>query len=72
MRGMNVYCRDGRKLRFFYHAECFSGNEDPRTQNGSSYHENESYHKKLAPKVSALEVHIYAIFYHCNEYIYII
>ncbi|MDC3321730.1 hypothetical protein OAV88_03930 [bacterium] len=32
-KGNNVYVRDGRKLRFFYHEECFSGNADPRTQN---------------------------------------
>ena len=55
MRGMSVFVRDGRKLRFFYHAECFSGDEDPRTQFGSSYQENAVYHKKLAPKVSSLE-----------------
>jgi len=55
MRGKNVYVRDGRKLRFFYHAECFSGNEDPRSQVGSSFQVNETYHKKLAPNVSALE-----------------
>ncbi|PHJ23798.1 hypothetical protein CSUI_002353 [Cystoisospora suis] len=31
--------RDGRKLRFFYHPECFSGDADPRTQTGSSAHD---------------------------------
>ena len=62
MRGMSVFVRDGRKLRFFYHSECFSGNEDPRSQQGSSF-SNETYHKKLAPNVSALEVYVIAINY---------
>lgn len=50
-----VYVRDGRKLRFFYHIECFRGTEDPRTQEGSSYSEREEYHRKLAPNISSLE-----------------
>ena len=32
MKGENVMCRDGRKLRFFYHEGCFTGNADPRSQ----------------------------------------
>jgi hypothetical protein len=31
-RGESVMCRDGRKLRFFYHVRCFTGDADPRTQ----------------------------------------
>ena len=31
-----MVCRDGRKLRFHYHEECFSGDADPRTQTNSS------------------------------------
>jgi hypothetical protein len=34
--------RDGRKMRLFYHLECFSGDSDPRTQQGSSYNSGES------------------------------
>jgi hypothetical protein len=48
-------CRDGRKLRFFYHERCFTGDADPRTQSFSSFEERADYHLKLAPKVSALE-----------------
>lgn len=28
--------RDGRKMRFFYHEKCFSGDADPRTQANST------------------------------------
>lgn len=31
-RGESVMCRDGRKLRFFYHVRCFTGGADPRSQ----------------------------------------
>ena len=48
-------CRDGRKLRFFYHASCFTGSEDPRTQTGSSFEERKDYHLKQAPALSSLE-----------------
>ncbi|KAI9102423.1 hypothetical protein DFS34DRAFT_711518, partial [Phlyctochytrium arcticum] len=34
-----VKVRDGRKIRLFYHMQCFSGDADPRTQGGSSYHD---------------------------------
>lgn len=34
--------RDGRKMRLFYHLECFSGKSDPRTQSGSSYNSGEA------------------------------
>ncbi|CAM6098146.1 unnamed protein product [Calypogeia fissa] len=33
---MPIYVRDGRKIRLFYHAGCFSGDSDPRTQPQSS------------------------------------
>lgn len=56
-KGENVYCRDGRKLRFFYHEKCFTGDADPRTQTGGSYDDakNHHYHVKSAPNVSSLE-----------------
>lgn len=50
-----VYVRDGRKLRFFYHQECFTGDADPRTQVNSSFSEKEEYHRNTAPKLSSLE-----------------
>lgn len=54
-RGSTVMVRDGRKLRFFYHVECFTGSADPRTQECSSYHSNKRYHQNLAPRLSSLE-----------------
>jgi hypothetical protein len=54
-RGETVMCRDGRKLRFFYHATCFSGTEDPRTQANSSFVVRKEYHEKSAPALSSLE-----------------
>lgn len=50
-------CREGRKLRFFYHVECFSGEADPRTQSGSSFEQerNAELHTKTAPNLSSLE-----------------
>eukprot|EP01040_Poterioochromonas_malhamensis_P008746 gene8746-9468_t len=50
-----VMVRDGRKLRFFYHVECFTGDADPRTQEGGSFFEKADYHKPTAPFVSSLE-----------------
>lgn len=47
--------RDGRKLRFFYHLGCFTGDADPRTQQNSSYFQHEEYHQKTAPNLSSLE-----------------
>ncbi|OMJ81353.1 hypothetical protein SteCoe_18207 [Stentor coeruleus] len=38
-KGDKVVYRDGRRIRLFYHNECFSGTADPRTQSGSSYNE---------------------------------
>ena len=38
-RGSKIACRDGRKIRLTYHAECFSGESDPRTQLTSSFTE---------------------------------
>jgi hypothetical protein len=55
MGGESVMVRDGRKLRFHYHASCFSGDADPRTQNNSSFKERPDYHEKTAPKLSSLE-----------------
>ena len=54
-KGANVMVRDGRKLRFFYHAECFTGTADPRTQENGTFLENKDYHKKTAPNLSSLE-----------------
>jgi hypothetical protein len=50
-------CREGRKLRFMYHIECFSGEADPRTQKNSSFNEerNAILHTKTAPNLSCLE-----------------
>ena len=39
LKGEKIIIRDGRKMRLFYHDICFSGDADPRTQPGSSYHE---------------------------------
>jgi hypothetical protein len=50
-----VMVRDGRKLRFFYHEECFTGSADPRTQTHSSFSEKPEYHMNTAPKLSSLE-----------------
>lgn len=50
-----VMVRDGRKLRFFYHAECFTGDADPRSQQNSSYYQFKEYHEKTAPNLSSLE-----------------
>jgi len=55
MRGESVMVRDGRKLRFHYHTECFSGEADPRTQRNSSFTSRSDYHAKTAPKLSSLE-----------------
>ena len=55
MRGESVMVRDGRKLRFHYHTECFSGEADPRTQRNSSFSSRSDYHEKTAPKLSSLE-----------------
>jgi hypothetical protein len=54
-KGTEVMVRDGRKLRFFYHVECFTGDADPRTQEGGSFFEKPEYHTATAPKISALE-----------------
>lgn len=50
-----VMVRDGRKLRFFYHCECFTGDADPRTQVNGSYFEKTEYHKVTAPNISSLD-----------------
>jgi hypothetical protein len=46
-----VVVRDGRKMRFFYHEECFSGNADPRSQDGSSYGQYRGIISEQAPEV---------------------
>jgi hypothetical protein len=38
-QGEPIVTRDGRKLRLMYHEQCYSGSSDPRTQTGSSYHD---------------------------------
>lgn len=55
MKGETVFVRDGRKLRFFYHEACFTGDADPRTQEKSSYEDRQDYHQKSAPNISSLE-----------------
>eukprot|EP00761_Pharyngomonas_kirbyi_P008041 gb/GECH01008052.1/.p1 GENE.gb/GECH01008052.1/~~gb/GECH01008052.1/.p1 ORF type:complete len:103 (+),score=21.42 gb/GECH01008052.1/:1-309(+) len=42
-KGTPAMCRDGRRIRLFYHKECFSGEADPRTQNNSSYGKRRKY-----------------------------
>ena len=44
-----MVCRDGRKLRLYYHEECFSGEADPRTQANSSYNKPD---KKFSAVIS--------------------
>ena len=38
-QGEPIVIRDGRKLRLMYHERCYSGASDPRSQSGSSYHD---------------------------------
>ncbi|KAJ1407247.1 hypothetical protein B484DRAFT_403873 [Ochromonadaceae sp. CCMP2298] len=52
-KGCNVMVRDGRKLRFFYHSTCFTGEADPRTQANSTF-EAKQYHQLSAPNISSL------------------
>ena len=47
--------REGRKLRFFYHGACFTGDADPRTQQNSSFNTKMEYHESTAPNLSSLE-----------------
>ncbi len=51
-----VMVRDGRKLRFFYHVDCFTGSADPRTQENSTYlsEDKAEYHMATAPNISSL------------------
>ena len=53
-KGHPTMVRDGRKLRFFYHVECFTGNADPRTQENGSYFRKTDYHRETAPNISSL------------------
>eukprot|EP00743_Colponemidia_sp_Colp-15_P013037 GILK01015013.1.p2 GENE.GILK01015013.1~~GILK01015013.1.p2 ORF type:complete len:103 (+),score=4.60 GILK01015013.1:30-311(+) len=41
--------RDGRKIRLFYHQQCFAGEADPRTQPGSSASEGRLPVSSCAP-----------------------
>jgi hypothetical protein len=36
-KGEAIKVRDGRKMRYFYHEGCFSGEADPRTQSNSTF-----------------------------------
>ena len=54
-KGENMMVRDGRKLRFIYHIECFTGGADPRSQDNSSFATTPEYHKNTAPNISSLE-----------------
>eukprot|EP00741_Cyanophora_paradoxa_P022069 tig00021434_g21304.t1 len=49
MKGSPVIVRDGRKMRFFYHVECYSGEADPRSQEHSSYHQGRFSVSETAP-----------------------
>ena len=53
-KGSRVFVREGRKLRFFYHDDCFTGEADPRTQSRSSFG-RQDYHLNSAPRISSLE-----------------
>ncbi|KNC99100.1 uncharacterized protein SPPG_06044 [Spizellomyces punctatus DAOM BR117] len=53
----HVKVRDGRKIRLFYHPECFSGDADPRTQAGSSYHDPRYSTARLAPTAPPVKGH---------------
>ena len=38
-KGQEMKVRDGRKIRLFYHEDCYSGSADPRTQQHSSFYD---------------------------------
>jgi hypothetical protein len=42
--GEPFICRDGRKIRLWYHSSCFNGSDDPRTQMDSSSHDPRFVH----------------------------
>lgn len=46
-----ICVRDGRKIRLFYHENCFSGDADPRTQGSSSYSDKSWRIRDKAPVV---------------------
>ncbi|CAD8178827.1 unnamed protein product [Paramecium octaurelia] len=52
-KGQEILVREGRKLRFHFHKGCFQGNGDPRTQNESTYFNQQRYGKiaDKAPEV---------------------
>ncbi|XP_075251376.1 uncharacterized protein LOC142343884 [Convolutriloba macropyga] len=39
-KGEKIVARDGRKIRLFYHENCFSGSSDPRTQSNNTMNQN--------------------------------
>ena len=41
--GSDIVVRDGRKMRLFYHKDCFSGDPDPRTQQKSTFNTEERF-----------------------------
>uniref|UniRef100_A0A0G4GTW4 PARP-type domain-containing protein n=1 Tax=Chromera velia CCMP2878 TaxID=1169474 RepID=A0A0G4GTW4_9ALVE len=48
-KGSSVIVRDGRKIRLFYHPQCFSGEADPRTQTHSSFQKFKGVTSEKAP-----------------------
>lgn len=46
-----IVCRDGRKMRFFYHQMCFSGDSDPRTQTHNSTDKWKKEEKKVGNNI---------------------
>jgi hypothetical protein len=63
-QGEPIVIRDGRKLRLMYHERCYSGDSDPRTQTGSSYHEKWGNIQARAPPVKGYGK------WSCSEYGY--
>jgi hypothetical protein len=54
-KGEAIRVRDARKMRFFYHDACFSGDADPRTQASSTFHTGKFSH--LAEKAPEAKGH---------------
>ncbi|KAL0048643.1 hypothetical protein WJX82_007573 [Trebouxia sp. C0006] len=48
-KGEAIKVREGRKMRFYYHDKCFSGEADPRTQGNSSFNKKELPISDAAP-----------------------
>eukprot|EP00920_Eleutheroschizon_duboscqi_P033276 GHVT01080223.1.p1 GENE.GHVT01080223.1~~GHVT01080223.1.p1 ORF type:complete len:215 (-),score=12.36 GHVT01080223.1:89-733(-) len=53
-KGDSIAVRDGRKIRLFYHANCYSGTSDPRTQTHSSYRQLKESHHASAYKFNVI------------------